>query len=212
MRKFLVGLSWVLGILAVLAIIGRIALFRVWTIPDDRALNASLAPSLSSGDVVLVLFRGDRDFGDLVRCPDPEDPQRWVVGRIVGEQGDRVQIGAGLITVNGKRYDTTESCPENELEVPHPTDGRPIKHICSRIELGGGWHYRAMAPEVSMEAPREHTVGAGRVFLLSDNRSFHDDSRDFGAVPAESCKEQILFRVWGKDGFFDAEHRFDVIR
>ena len=27
-------------------------------------------------------------------------------------------------------------------------------------------------------------VGAGMVFLLSDNRDYHDDSRDFGPVPA----------------------------
>ncbi|NUO53619.1 MAG: signal peptidase I [Polyangiaceae bacterium] len=211
MRKFLVGLGWVLGILAVLAIIGRIALFRVWTIPEDRALGASLAPSLAAGDVVLVLFRGERGFGDLVRCPDPEDPQRWVVGRIVGTQGDRVQIAGGYVTVNGKRFGSTEACVEGTLEVPHPTDGRPVQHTCSRVELGGGWHFMASAPNTTPEAPREHTVGAGRVFLLSDNRSFHDDSRDFGAVPAETCKEQVVFRIWGKGGFFDAKHRFEVI-
>jgi signal peptidase I len=211
-RKFLKGLGWIIGILAVLALIGRATLFRVWTIPDDRALGASLAPTLAAGDVVLVLFRGERGFGDLVRCPDPEDPQRWVVGRIVGTQGDRVQIASGMLTVNGKRYDATEACPEAGLEVPHPTDGRPIKHLCSRVELGGGWHYRASAVDVTAEAPREHTVGAGRVFLLSDNRSFHDDSRDFGAIPADTCKEQVSFRLWSKEGFFDTKRRFDVIR
>jgi signal peptidase I len=209
-RKFLVGLGWVLGILAVLALAGRLLLFRVWTIPDDRALSASLAPSLAAGDVVLVLFRGERGFGDLVRCPDPEDPQRFVVGRIVGVQGDRVGISGGTLTVNGKRFDVTEACTESSLVVPHPTDGRPVEHVCSRVEIGGGWHFRALAPGVT-ESPREHTVGAGRVFLLSDNRSYHDDSRDFGAVPADSCKEQIAFRLWGKDGFFDHKRRFDAI-
>lgn len=210
MRKFLVGLSWVLGILAALALLGRALLFRVWTVPDDNALAASLAPTLAAGDVILVLFRGERGFGDLVRCPDPEDPQRYVVGRIVGVQGDRVQIQGGVLTVNGKRYDTTEACTEDVVVVPHPTDGRPITHFCSRVEIGGGWHMRAFAPDVQ-EAPREHTVGAGRVFLLSDNRSFHDDSRDFGAVPADSCKEQIVFRLWSKEGFFNHRHRFDVL-
>jgi signal peptidase I len=204
-------MAWVAGVLAVLAIIARLTFLKVWTIPDDRVLSASLAPNLEAGDVVVVLYRGERGLGDLVRCPDPEDAQRWVVGRIVGLSGDRVSI-AGNLTINGKRYDVTESCTESTLKVPHPTDGHPVDHLCSRVELAGGWHQTAIATNGPRESAREHTVGAGRVFLLSDNRTYHDDSRDFGAVQADTCTEQIFFRLWGKDGFFDEKRRFNYIR
>jgi signal peptidase I len=210
-RKFLKGLAWVVGTLAVLAIVARLTFIRVWTVPDDRALSASLAPSLASGDIVLVLYRGERSIGDLVRCPDPEDAQRWVVGRIVGQQGDKVEVQNGLLILNGKRYEVSEACAEPRLTVPHPTDGRPVDHACMRVELGGGWHAEARALTASPDSPREHTVGPGRVYLLSDNRTYHDDSRDFGAIPADSCKEQIVFRLWGKDGFFADKHRFAAI-
>lgn len=211
MRKFLKGLAWVIGVLAVLTIIARLTFLKFWTVPDDRALSASLAPSLASGDLVVVLYRGERGLGDLVRCPDPEDPQRWVVGRIVGVQGDRVSVQNGTLTLNGKRYEVSEACEEPRLTVPHPTDGHPVDHVCSRVELAGGWHFEARSLTASNESPRDHTVGPGRVYLLSDNRSYHDDSRDFGAVPADSCKEQIVFRLWGKDGFFGEKRRFNVI-
>ena len=204
-------MAWVAGVFAVLAIIARFTFLKVWTVPDDRVLSASLAPNLAAGDVVVVLYRGERGIGDLVRCPDPEDAQRWVVGRIIGLGGDRVSIG-GNLTINGKRYDITEACAESTVIVPHPTDGRPVEHTCSRLELAGGWHQTAGALDGPRESPREHTVGAGRVFLLSDNRSYHDDSRDFGSVPADTCKEQIFFRLWGKDGFFDEKRRFTYIR
>lgn len=205
-------MAWVAGVLAVLAIIARLTFLRIWTVPDDRVLSASLAPSLAAGDIVLVLYRGERGLGDLVRCPDPEDAQRWVVGRIVGTQGDRVEIQNGLVTLNGRRYDVTESCKEPRLTVPHPTSGHPVEHVCSRVEFGGGWYAEARATTGGVEASREHTVGPGRVYLLSDNRTFHDDSRDFGAVMADSCKEQIIFRLWGNEGFFADKRRFEVIR
>ena len=83
MRKFLKGLGWVVGVLAVLVLGARLLLLRTWTVPNDATLTASLAPTLREGDVVLLLFRGEREAGDLVRCPHPEGG-RWVAGRIVG--------------------------------------------------------------------------------------------------------------------------------
>lgn len=211
MAKFLKGALWVAGIIGVITLVLRIFLFKVWTIPDDAILGASLAPTLSSGDVVLVLTRGERGVGDLVRCTDPEDAQRWVVGRIYGLEGDRVSVAGGFVTVNGRRYTTTESCVENSVDTVDPRSGAPAKVSCSRVELGGGWHLMGLGPDVG-EAPREHVVGPGRFFLISDNRSYHEDSRDFGAVLKATCIDRVSFRLWGKEGFGDAKRRFDVIR
>jgi signal peptidase I len=210
--KFLKGALWVAGIIGLITLVLRIFLFKVWTIPNDAILGASLAPTLASGDVVLVLTRGERGLGDLVRCADPEDAQRWVIGRIYGIEGDRVSVSNGFVTVNGRRYTTTESCVEDTVESIDPRSGAPIKVACSRVELGGGWHFMGSSPGGSAEAPREHTVGPGRYYLISDNRSNHEDSRDFGAVLKETCVDRITFRLWGKEGFGDAKRRFDVIR
>lgn len=200
------------GILGVLTLLLRLLLFKVWTIPDDPILDASLAPSVAAGDVVLVLTRGDRGVGDLVRCTDPEDAQRWVVGRIYGVEGDRVSVAQGTVTVNGHRNSTQESCVENQVTTIDPRSGAPAKLSCSRVELAGGWHFIALGPETGVETPREHLVGPGRYYLISDNRNNHEDSRDFGAVLKETCIDRISFRLWGKGGFGDSARRFDVIR
>ena len=211
MAKFLKGALWVAGILGVITLVLRIFLFKVWTIPNDAILGASLAPTLASGDVVLVLTRGERGVGDLVRCTDPEDAQRWVVGRIYGVEGDRVSVTGGYVTVNSRRYTTTESCIENSVDTIDPRSGAPMKLSCSRVELGGGWHFMGIGTD-SGEVSREHVVGPGRYYLISDNRTNHEDSRDFGAVLKETCIDRVTFRLWGKEGFGDAKHRFDVIR
>jgi len=88
MGKFTKALLWTAGILAGVALILRLLLLKAWTVPDDPRLAASVAPTLGGGDVVLVLTRGSPGFGDLVRCKDPEDPPRFVVGRIAGLAGD----------------------------------------------------------------------------------------------------------------------------
>ena len=57
----------------------------------------------------------------------------------------------------------------------------------------------------------DETVESGLVYLLSDNREFHEDSRDFGPVPKESCTETIFFRLWGAEGWGDAETRMTYL-
>lgn len=209
MRKFLKGLAWVVGILAVIVGLGRLLLFRVWRVPEDPMMAASLAPTLEAGDLVLVLFRGERVVGDLVRCPHPEEPTRWISGRITGIAGDRVLVDGGFVQVNGRKYRTTEACVENHLEV---TGLGGVKNTlsCSRVEFAGGWHFIAMPLDGAVS--NESTVGAGRYYLVSDNRNDSFDSRDFGTVPAETCTEKIVFRLWGKNGFFDDERRFEYVR
>ena len=210
MRKFLIGVLWITGILAIIVLVLRLTVFKLWTIPDDLVLDSSLRPSLQSGDIVVLLTAGDRGFGSLVRCTDPEDAQRYVVGRIVGLEGDEILVKPPMVTVNGTLYNKGDECGFNNFEVPHPTSGAPVQASCSRIEMGGGWHYRASV--TSPEAESKHKVGPGRVFLLSDDRTFHDDSRDFGAVLASTCTEMIVFRLWGKGGWSDAQRRLMYIR
>jgi signal peptidase I len=56
------------------------------------------------------------------------------------------------------------------------------------------------------------TVKPGQFFLVSDNRQFPLDSRDFGPVDASTCTETIVFRLWGPGGYFNPNRRFDLIR
>jgi signal peptidase I len=211
MGRFIRGLLWTAGILAVVGVILRLTMFNVWVVPDDPELAASVAPSLQGGDSILMYTRGTPGFGDLVRCVDPNDVQRFVVGRVAGVEGDKIETEGRNLRVNGKSYEAESSCPEPTVTIFHPTTLSEVKIHCDVVDMGGGWHYRGSAATPLRSTNMTREVGAGMLFLISDNRDYHQDSRDFGAVPVESCGERIVFRLLGKRGWSDDKSRFTYI-
>ena len=209
-------LAWVVGVIVVIGIALRLLVFDVWTIPNDSVLAASIAPTLRPGDTVLLLRPGTPGSGDLVRCPDPENEanakeKHWVIGRLVGLPGDTVYVAGVTLRVNRARYDATEACKEPTFTVNHPDSGHEVEMRCTRVGMGGGWHFRGVAKGVRGSDVKK-LVGTNKVFLLSDNRSFHDDSRDFGTIDQASCNRRIVFRLWGAGGWTDSKTRMTIIR
>jgi signal peptidase I len=211
MEKLLKFLLWTLAIGGALLAFGRLVLFEPWTVPSDPWLAVSVAPTLAPGDTVLVLTRGEPGFGDLVRCSDPEK-EGFVVGRIVGLPGDQVELKGRSLRINGYRYDAADACKDPRFTLQHPDTGREIEHTCGRVEMGGGWHFRATSEPYRSENDAAQRVGDGRLFLLSDNRDLHDDSRDFGTIPRERCEGPLVFRLWGAQGWLERRGRLEVIR
>ena len=78
--------------------------------------------------------------------------------------------------------------------------------------MGGGWHYRGALAKGTHQAKTHTTVGPQMLFLLSDDREFSDDSRDFGTVSRDSCKDRPVFRVVSKGGWSDDVHRLMYLR
>lgn len=212
MQKLWRAIAWTAAILLGVGLLARALLLDVWTVPEgDARLAAAIAPTLSPGDTVIMLTRGAPGFGDLVRCADPDDAKRFIVARIAGTQGDNVEVDDSALHVNGHSYHSDRSCPESSFTVAHPTTGNAVDLTCDVVQMGGGWHYRVHASSPSAAAPVKAHVDADMIYLLSDDRTFHDDSRDFGAVPRASCKGLIFFKLWGKGGFADEKQRFLAI-
>ncbi|HRI69180.1 MAG TPA: signal peptidase I [Polyangium sp.] len=211
MQKFLKGVLWTAIVVGAICGVLRLVLFKTWTLPDDLQLAASVEPTLHYKDTVLLLTRGKRAFGELVRCKDPDDPSRYAVGRIVGFEGDVIELKGRQVYINGKRYDQVQACPPAKYFFIHPHTEAEVPMECGVVEMGGGWYYRGhekkMAPSTSFKA----VVGEGMVFLLSDNIDFHDDSRDYGVLERSSCTEKIVFRFWGEAGMKDEERRMTYI-
>lgn len=212
MRKLGRGLGWILAIALVLGVAARVFFVDVWTVPEDPAVAASLAPSLRGGDVVLLL-RGAAGFGELTRCADPEDATKWVVGRVAGRERDKIETFGRDLIINDKRYDGESACREPTITIQNPTTGADEEIHCDEVMMGGGWHYRGYSIKPQLLAKRTITdVGAGMLYLVSDDRTYPDDSRSYGTVPAASCKGRIFFRLWSKAGFGDDKARFSYIR
>jgi signal peptidase I len=210
LRKLGKFLLWTTLILGVIGGGLRLFLVRTWTVPsDDPVLSSSIAPTLAPGDVVLLLHAGTPGFGELVRCTDPDEPRRWVIGRIAGEGGDTVEVREPNVIVNGRKAPTETACAPAKIMVPHPSTGEPVEVRCNMEELGNSLHKRAYSKmdTYGVKSPIKRSVQPGFFFLLSDNRNFRSDSTTYGAVPEETCDTRIIFRLWSSKGFSDADTR-----
>lgn len=208
MRSFLKALAWIAGILGVVAGLLYAFVFDTWTVPgDDPQLAASIEPSLGAGDTVLVSRGKQPDVGVLVRCVDPDAPGRFVVGRIVGKYGDVIDIQGGTFQINGHSVSSPNACDPPKITVRNPVTNEDQDLHCSYEEYAGVSH-----PAIrSGNEPGKHVeVESGRLYLVSDNRAMHLDSRDFGSVPVGSC-QRIAFRLWGLGGFNDTRTRFSFV-
>src|SRR5512136_693593 len=121
--KLVRGLLWIAALILLVGLVVRYAFVEVFVIPDDDKTSAAVAPSLKGGDTILYMRRNLPAFGDLVRCADPDDASRFVVGRVVGLWGDTVETSGANLVVNGKRYIGEMACAETKVSIPHPTSG-----------------------------------------------------------------------------------------
>lgn len=212
MGKWFRTLAWISVVLGALLAGLHYTFLDWWTVPsDDPQLGASISPTLYPGDFVL-LWRKTPAFGDLARCADPEAPGRHVIGRVVGEPRDVVETEQFNVTVNNKRGIQEHSCTPDHFTIQDPSTGADVELYCGVEALVQHKHTRGISSKSSSHAPpRKHTVGEGHLFLLSDNRVYPLDSRTYGAVPKESCKEFIFFRLVGAKGWGDPRGRLSFI-
>ena len=214
MDKLVRFLVWTAVIVGAIVGLARLTAIRWWRIPtNDPYLEASISPTLRGGDLILLWRLTEPDFGDLVLCPEPGAPERVVIGRIVAEGNDRVAVDGTTMTLNGKKSAAERACTAKTFEVEHPGTGEPVEQHCQIETIRRSSHMRGSVP-TSHPAPStvSQEVPPGNVFLLSDNRLFPYDSRDYGSVPRDSCKEAVFFRLVSAKGYLDGESRFTFIQ
>lgn len=181
----------------------------VWTVPiDDPRLLVSIEPTLRGQDIVLVARHDPPSVGNLARCVDPDEPRRWVVGRVIGMSGNEVHLAGAGFTVAGSRETHDTACDNQTLS--DPATGNDVPLVCRYSEFAGISYQVLTRSGGDSDHPQDIKVPGGKVFLMSDNRSMHLDSRDFGPLPADSCRH-VLFRLWGGTGFTDSTRRFTII-
>ncbi len=212
MRKYLRWGLWTALITG--AVVGglRATVLDWFTIPmDDLPMAFSGAPSLAAGDTFL-LWRGTIDVGDLARCIDPDEPRRFVYGRVLAKGSEVVEIAGQEIKVDGKPPSQETMCTVPEVVVQTP-NGEEQTLSCGIEAFRGTKYPRLRHPNAATPyGPRTVTVPPGKYFLVSDNRAHPMDSREYGTVPVENCKATFFFRMWGKNGLGDQTRRLTYVR
>jgi len=182
---------------------------------NDPVFTTSLQPSVEAGDLVVLQRLSSPEFGDLVLCPEPNYPKRYVIARIIGMPGDVIRIKDQAPEVNGKTFPFERMCDPHTIRYPHPAQpSEEVVQQCyyealasQRVHKTGRVTGHKFSPE-----DRRWEVPDGHYFLVSDNRLFPYDSRDYGVVPIESCKETVSLRLVSKLGWTDVEKRMTLIQ
>lgn len=207
--RFVLWLSIAVG---GMLLILRVTAIRWWKIPeDDPYLAASVAPTLRGGDWVLLWRLTPPVPGMLALCPEPNHPERVVIGRAVGDPEDTVKVQGSLLFLRGRLQESEGDCLERSFTVEDPETGKEVVQTCTTEVAVGMRHSRGNAARQPDTPDFETKVGDGEFVLVSDNRRFPYDFRDYGPVDRSTCKEAVFFRLVGSDGF-GSDRRFTYIR
>src|SRR5688572_32893839 len=98
-------LMWVAIVVGV--VVGGLRLLAIrWVrLPaNDPVFTTSLQPTAAGGDLLLLQRVTRPEFGDLVLCPEPNYPERYVIGRIIGLPGDVLRLKDGVPELTGKAF------------------------------------------------------------------------------------------------------------
>jgi signal peptidase I len=209
MRTWVRLLGWVFGVIGAAALVLYIFFFDVWRIPiDDPMESASVLPTLTAGDLIVLTRRPDVAPGNLLRCPDPQAAGRYVIGRAMATFGDTIELRGDSVLIGGKRKPSPRTCDPPVMLVHDPQSGDDLNLRCFGEDFGER-DFEILVSE-QPEPPSKTVVESGKWFLVSDDRHIHVDSRDFGQIDASTC-QHVVYRLVGAAGFGDAKHRLSVI-
>ena len=163
----------------VLALVLRAVLFQAYYIRFT-----SMEPTLNNGDRVLVNKLGydihSVNRGDLVVFERPSGvsgrQEDDLIKRVIALSGEVIKFVEGDVYIDGRRLH------EPYLETPGITTGT-MPAGCAGIVDGGC------------------LVGAGKVFVMGDNRANSTDSRAFGPIAEHLIVGHAFLRLWPVNEF-----------
>jgi len=92
----------VVSLLLLAAVAGVLALIGTERVSFYVVPSSSMEPTLMPNDRIVAYAAGEYRRGDVVVVRDPENPDAYLVKRIVGLPGDVVQVFDGALTVNDR--------------------------------------------------------------------------------------------------------------
>lgn len=200
-----------------IAFVLRVLLFQPFTIP-----SASMEPNLYEGDYIVVskwsygyskhsipfsppLFAGrilgkDPTRGDIVVFKLPRDNKTDYIKRVIGLPGDKVQMIANKLYLNGA---PVKDVVVSRAELADMFGPRPVTQVRETLPNGKSFMTQDYGPGGDLDDTPVYEVPNGHFFMMGDNRDNSIDSRvemsaGVGMVPAENLvgKAEIIMFSW----------------
>ena len=194
-----------------------IALFiRTFIVQAFKIPSGSMKPTLLIGDHLLVnkfiygiklplidrfLIRFKKpERGDIVVFKWPKDESKDFIKRVIGIEGDRIEIKGDILYTNGKKV---------KIEYIGKYNDKTISQADRYQEfLGDNEHY-ILDEIVKYENFGPVIVPENSVFVMGDNRDNSQDSRYWGFVSLNKIKGKALIIYWSWPNW---KRFFNVIR
>ena len=199
-----------------IAMVLRVLLFQPFTIP-----SASMEPNLYEGDYIVVtkwsygyskhsipfsppVFNGRilgsaPKRGDIVVFKLPRDDKTDFIKRVIGLPGDRIQMIANKLHINGQPVDDVVV---NQSDI-RDIFGGPVTQLRETLPGGRSFMTQDFGPGRDLDDTPVYEVPVGHYFMMGDNRDNSIDSRveqssGVGLVPEENLvgKAQIILFSW----------------
>lgn len=161
----------------------------------DQALigHNAMAPTIVSGEEVLLWTKADVELGDIVVCENPGPGAPYLVGRVIATEGMEVGTDDYGRLVIDERVAEVQGAPTIRF---HDRDSNVTMTMHTGIEKRGNSEHAFFHEEGAPFVIRSRKVGPNRVYLLGDNRSFVGmDSRYVGDIEADGCIGQVFMRL-----------------
>jgi signal peptidase I len=198
-----------------------IALFlRAFVVEAFKIPSGSMIPTLQVGDHIFVnkFIYGIRvpftniKFGMGYRKPRrgevivfiyPKEPDKDFIKRIVGIEGDTVEVHDSEVLVNGKAIPRQHLDGDCSYQDYNEDEAIWVQKGCDPYQetLADGTKYmtylgRNREPGMHFDPVK---VGKDSVFVMGDNRDNSHDSRFWGTVPFDLIKGKAMI-VWFSEG------------
>ncbi len=122
----------------------------------------------------------------------------YLVARIVGLPGDRVQVKDGRLAINGEPV--AQEWIQSEMRDDGEGAPRHVSLFAESLPRGPRYRVRIEDPHAAIENTAEIVVPADSYFVLGDNRDRSPDSRSpkIGLVPRAAIVDRPVWILWGE--------------
>lgn len=145
---------------------------RLYLVEPFYVEGKAMEPSYYEGDYLLLnKFNKNYQRGEVVIALNPNDTRQYLLKRVIGLPGEKIQLKGGEVVVFNAEYPNGHKLAESYL-----------------------------SPETKTFGVNENvvTLGQNEYYLLGDNRNASKDSRSLGPVSSEYFNGKLWFKAGKK--------------